>query len=118
MKIRKGWDDNSVNAVEVARICEANGASAVAVHGRTRMQQYQGHADWNIIREVKGGFKCVKAMGLLLEERNVAQVSINMTNFNKLIDGKLDPVLAFTTGKLKVEGDAGKALEFANLLKK
>ena len=41
-----------------------------------------------------------------------------MTNFNKLIDGKLDPVLAFTTGKLKVEGDMGKALEFANLLKK
>lgn len=53
VKIRKGWDDNSVNAVEVAQICEANGASAVAVHGRTRMQQYQGHADWDIIRDVK-----------------------------------------------------------------
>ena len=50
-------------------------------------------------------------------DRNCA-ITINMTNFNKLIDGKLDPVLAFTTGKLKVEGDAGKALEFANLLKK
>ena len=49
-------------------------------------------------------------------DRNCA-ITINMTNFNKLIDGKLDPVLAFTTGKLKVEGDAGKALEFANLLK-
>ena len=50
-------------------------------------------------------------------DRNCA-ITINLTNFNKLIDGKLDPVLAFTTGKLKVEGDAGKALEFANLLKK
>ena len=50
-------------------------------------------------------------------DRNCA-ITINMTNFNKLIDGKLDPVLALTTGKLKVEGDAGKALEFANLLKK
>ena len=50
-------------------------------------------------------------------DRNCA-ITINMTNFNKLIDGKLDPVLAFTTGKLKVEGDMGKALEFANLLKK
>ena len=50
-------------------------------------------------------------------DRNCA-ITINMTNFNKLIDGKLDPVLAFTTGKLKVEGDAGKALEFSNLLKK
>ena len=50
-------------------------------------------------------------------DRNCA-ITISMTNFNKLIDGKLDPNLAFTTGKLKVEGDAGKALEFANLLKK
>ena len=50
-------------------------------------------------------------------DRNCA-ITISMTNFNKLIDGKLDPVLVFTTGKLKVEGDAGKALEFSNLLKK
>lgn len=49
-------------------------------------------------------------------DRNCA-VTMNMTNFNKLIDGKLDPVLAFTTGKLKVDGDAGKALEFAKLVK-
>jgi putative sterol carrier protein len=41
-----------------------------------------------------------------------------MTNFNKLIDGKLDPVLAFTMRKLKVDGDTGKALEFAKLVKK
>ena len=50
-------------------------------------------------------------------DRNCA-ITINMTNFNKLIDGKLDPILAFTTGKLKVDGDAGKALEFSKLLKK
>ena len=49
-------------------------------------------------------------------DRNCA-VTMNMTNFNKLIDGKLDPILAFTTGKLKVDGDAGKALEFSKLLK-
>ena len=53
VKIRKGWDENSVNAVEVAKICEENGAAAVAVHGRTRAQQYQPYADWNIIKEVK-----------------------------------------------------------------
>lgn len=53
IKIRKGWDDNSVNAVEVAQICEKNGADAVAVHGRTRAQQYQPSADWSIIKEVK-----------------------------------------------------------------
>lgn len=45
-------------------------------------------------------------------------VTISSANFNKLIDGKLDPVVAFTLGKLKVEGDLGKALEFAGLLRK
>ncbi len=50
-------------------------------------------------------------------DRNCA-ITIDMTNLNKLIDGKLDPILAFTTGKLKVDGDAGKALEFANLVRK
>lgn len=53
VKIRKGWDEDSVNAVEIARIAEACGASAVAVHGRTREQYYSGKADWNIIRQVK-----------------------------------------------------------------
>ena len=53
VKIRAGWDESCVNAVEVAKICEDNGAKAVAVHGRTRMQQYSGKADWSIIRDVK-----------------------------------------------------------------
>ncbi len=53
VKIRKGWDKNSVNAVEVALICEKAGASAVTVHGRTREQQYMPSADWDIIRAVK-----------------------------------------------------------------
>ena len=53
VKIRAGWDENSVNAVTVAQICEQAGAAAIAVHGRTRMQQYSGHANWNIIRDVK-----------------------------------------------------------------
>lgn len=53
VKIRSGWDDQSVNAPEIARICEANGARAVAVHARTRMQQYSGRADWSVIRRVK-----------------------------------------------------------------
>ncbi|MCR5339427.1 MAG: SCP2 sterol-binding domain-containing protein [Lachnospiraceae bacterium] len=50
-------------------------------------------------------------------DRNCA-ITMNMTNFNKLIDGKLDPILAFSTGKLKLDGDAGKALEFSKLIKK
>lgn len=50
-------------------------------------------------------------------DRNCA-ITISSVNFNKLLDGKLDPVVAFTLGKLKVDGDLGKALEFAGLLKK
>lgn len=53
VKIRKGWDDNNVNAVEVAKAVEAAGASAIAVHGRTREQFYDGKADWDIIKKVK-----------------------------------------------------------------
>lgn len=53
VKIRAGWDAGSVNAVAVAQICEQAGAAAVAVHGRTREQQYAGHADWGVIRAVK-----------------------------------------------------------------
>ena len=70
VKIRKGWDENSVNAVEVAKYCEEAGADAICVHGRTRTQMYEGEADWDIIGEVKnavrvpvignGDVKCVQ----------------------------------------------------------
>ena len=53
VKIRKGFDDDHVNAVEMAKVAEENGAAAVAVHARTRMQYYSGKADWDIIRQVK-----------------------------------------------------------------
>lgn len=57
VKIRKGFDDAHVNAVEIARIAESAGAAAVAVHGRTREQYYSGKADWDIIRQVKEAVK-------------------------------------------------------------
>ena len=53
VKIRKGWDEGSINAVAVAKIIEQNGAAAIAVHGRTREEYYSGTADWDIIRRVK-----------------------------------------------------------------
>ena len=57
VKIRKGFDDDHVNAVEIAKIAESCGISAVAVHGRTREQYYSGKADWDIIRQVKEAVK-------------------------------------------------------------
>jgi nifR3 family TIM-barrel protein len=53
VKIRKGWDEESVNAVEFARALEAAGAAAIAVHGRTRAQFYRGSADWDVVAQVK-----------------------------------------------------------------
>ena len=53
VKIRSGWDKNSINAIEVAKICEKAGASAICIHPRTRSQGYSGKADWSIIKEIK-----------------------------------------------------------------
>jgi len=57
VKIRSGWDHNSINAVEIAQICENAGASCIALHARTRSQGYSGNADWNIIKQVKEAVK-------------------------------------------------------------
>ena len=57
VKIRKGFDEDSVNAVEIAKMAENCGVAAVAVHGRTRQQYYSGQADWDIIRQVKEAVK-------------------------------------------------------------
>ena len=53
VKIRSGWDNKSINAIEVAKTCEKAGASAICVHPRTRSQGYEGFSNWNIIKEVK-----------------------------------------------------------------
>ena len=53
VKIRSGWDENSINALEIAKVVEKAGASAITVHPRTRKQGYSGKADWNIIKQVK-----------------------------------------------------------------
>lgn len=57
VKIRSGWDENNINAVEVAKICASAGASAICIHARTRTQGYRGLSDWNIIKQVKKSVK-------------------------------------------------------------
>ena len=53
VKIRSGWDENSINAVDIAKVIESSGASAITIHARTRSQGYSGHSDWSLIKKVK-----------------------------------------------------------------
>ena len=86
VKIRSGWDSNHINAVEVAKVIEKAGASAICVHPRTRSQGYSGKADWNIIKEVKenvsipvignGDIKSPEDAKRMLEETNCDAVMI------------------------------------------
>lgn len=86
VKIRSGWDSNSINAVEVAKVIERAGASAICVHPRTRAQGYSGHSDWNIIKQVKdavsipvignGDIKTAKDAKQMLDETNCDLVMI------------------------------------------
>ena len=86
VKIRSGWDHNSINAVEVAKICEQSGARAICVHPRTRSQGYSGVADWNVIKAVKkavsipvignGDIKDVYSAKKMLEETNCDAIMI------------------------------------------
>lgn len=75
VKIRKGFDEEHVNAVEIAKIAEASGAAAVAVHGRLRSEYYSGCADWNVIRQVKEAVKIpVIGNGDLTSPQDVLQM--------------------------------------------
>ncbi len=88
VKIRKGWDDFSINAVEVAKVVEESGAAAVTVHGRTREQYYSGKADWEIIKQVKEAVRIpVIGNGDVFSVENAASL-LNLTNCDGVMIGR------------------------------
>jgi len=88
VKIRKGWDDESITAVELAQIAEKNGASAITVHGRTRMQMYSGKVDYDIIAKVKKAVDIpVIANGDITDEQSAA-IMFEKTNADAIMIGR------------------------------
>ena len=88
VKIRKGWDDESVNAVELAQIAEKNGAAAIAIHGRTRAQMYSGKVDYDIIARVKQAVSIpVIANGDITDEQSAA-IMVDKTNCDAIMIGR------------------------------
>jgi len=90
VKIRAGWDSNSINCVEVAKLIEKAGASAIAIHPRTRSQGYSGNADWNYIKQVKeavnipvignGDIKTIYDAKKMLEETSCDAIMIGRSS--------------------------------------
>lgn len=88
VKIRKGWDDDSVNAVQMAQLIEKAGASAVTVHGRTRQQMYSGKADYEIIRAVKKAVSIpVIGNGDITDEQSAA-IMLEKTGCDAIMIGR------------------------------
>lgn len=88
VKIRKGWDDESVTAVELAQIAQQNGASAITVHGRTRMQMYSGKVDYDIIAKVKKAVSIpVIGNGDITDEQS-ATIMLEKTNCDAIMIGR------------------------------
>lgn len=88
LKIRKGWDDNNINAVEIAKIAEASGISALAIHGRTREQYYSGKADWDIIAKIRESINIpVIGNGDVFEVEDAINM-INKTNCDAIMIGR------------------------------
>lgn len=88
VKIRKGWDDDHINAVELAQIAEKNGAAAIAVHGRTRVQMYAGTVDYDIIAKVKQSVDIpVIGNGDITDEQSAA-IMLEKTNCDGIMIGR------------------------------
>lgn len=113
VKIRKGFDEQNLNAVEVAKECEQSGASAVFIHGRTRNQMYSGKADWNIIKAVKESVSIpVIGNGDIVDGKSAKEM-FEQTNCDGIMIGRgafgnpwiFEEVLSYLEGKTYIPPD-------------
>lgn len=88
VKIRSGWDKNSINAIEIAKVCERAGASAICIHPRTRSQRYEGLSDWNIIKEVKESISIPVIGNGDIRSVDDAKRMIELTNCDAVMIGR------------------------------
>ena len=88
VKIRSGWDENNINACEIAKKCEEAGAKAITVHARTRSQGYSGKADWNIIKKVKNSVNIPVIGNGDIKSAQDALKMINETNCDAVMIGR------------------------------
>ena len=100
VKIRKGFDEDNVNAVEIARVAEACGVAAVAVHGRTRAQYYSGRADWEIIRKVKEAVKIPVIGNGDVNSPQAAKAMLEQTGCDGVMIGRLRGIPGYS-GRLQ-----------------
>jgi len=108
VKIRSGWDKNSINAVETAKICEDSGAAAVSVHARTREQMYSGRADWGVIAKVKQAVKIpVIGNGDITTPKECA-LMYGQTNCDLVMVGRAAWGAPWIFGEIKTYLETGK----------
>lgn len=111
VKIRSGWDSNSINAVEVAKIIEEAGASAITVHPRTRAQGYSGKADWSIIKQVKESVSIPVIGNGDIKSVDDAIKMMNETNCDAVMIGRAALSNPFIFKELSYYLETGKKLD-------